>query len=293
MPSPRADAHAPLTPHPIHLGVSFRLPGDTFPYAKSAEWIAGHGFTGVMLGTDPAWTEAETAEIGDVYARHNLAIWEVASYTSVIDQDEAKRRRNIDAVKRRMQQAALLGARCVATTSGTANEPSPHPETRTQRSWDLLIAATREILDVTPDGVAFCLEAWPPTLIYDIPTYARFFAEIDDPRVGMIFDPANLVTIDTSFHTGKQIDQTFDAVGDRVIAAHCKDLEWVSGFSQTALKEVVPGRSVLDYSTFLRRAAAHHHEVPLIIEHLADPAEVEEAAAHIRAVAAVNGLTIA
>jgi len=157
----------------------------------------------------------------------------------------------------------------------------------------MLIAATREILEVTPEGVAFCMEAWPPTLVYDIPTYERFFAEIDDPRVGMIFDPANLVTTDTYFETGRQIEQTFDTLGDRFVAAHCKDIEWVSGFSQTALKEVVPGRSVLDYGTFLRRTAALDHEMPLIIEHLADPLDVEEAAAHIRAVAAEHGLAFA
>lgn len=278
---------------PIQLGVSFTLPGDSFPFARSAAWIAERGFTGVMLGTDPAWSDAETAQIGEVYAQHGLAIYEVASYTSVIDRDEAKRRRNINAIKRRMQQAAILGAPCVATTSGTANEPAPHPETRTQASWDLLIAATREILEVTPEGVSFCMEAWPPTLVYDIPTYQRFFAEIDDPRVGMIFDPANLVTVDTYYQTGHQIEETFDALSDRFVAAHCKDIEWVSGFSQTALKEVVPGRSVLDYGVFLRRTAALDHPMPLIIEHLADPADVEEAAAYIRSVAAAEGLSFA
>lgn len=282
------------TPHrPLRLGVSFRLPDDPFPYERTAAWIAEHAFSGVMLGTDPDWTDAETAQVGEVYARQGLEIFEVAAYTSVIDRDEAKRRRNIDAIKRRMRQAELVGARCVASTSGTANEPAPHPETRTPASWAMLIAATREILDVTPEGVSFCMEAWPPTLVYDIPTYQRFFAEIDDPRVGMIFDPANLVTTDTYFATGAQIDETFDALGDRFVAAHCKDIEWVSGFSQTALKEVVPGRSVLDYGTFLRRTAALGHEMPLIIEHLADPLEVEEAAAYIRAVAAANGLTFA
>ncbi|MGB3327867.1 MAG: sugar phosphate isomerase/epimerase family protein [Thermomicrobiales bacterium] len=278
---------------PLRLGVSFRLPGDIFPFERSASWIAEHAFTCVMLGTDPEWTDAETALGGEVYARQGLEIVEVAAYTSMIDRDEARRRRNIDAIKRRMRHAEILGARCVASTSGTANEPAPDPQTRTQASWDLLIAATREILDVTPDGVSFCMEAWPPTLIYDIPTYERFFAEIDDPRVGMIFDPANLVTTDSYYRTGEQIAETFDALGERFVAAHCKDIEWVSGFSQTALKEVVPGRSVLDYDTFLRRTAALDHEMPLLIEHLADPLDVEEAAAHIRSVAAAEGLRFA
>ncbi len=277
----------------LKLGLGFILPGDTAPFARTAEWTKEHGFSGIMIGTNPDWSDEETARLGETFASYELEIFELGSYTSVIHEDPITRRRNIDAIKRRTEQAAIIGARCVATTSGTPAEPAPHPATRTQASWDLLVEATREILDVLPEGVSFCLEAWPQTVLYDIPTFTRFYAEIDDPRVGMIFDPANLMTTDNYYATGDMIDATFDALGDRFIASHCKDIEWVSGFSQTALKEVVPGRGSLDYPTFLRRAATLGHDLPLIVEHLGDPEDVIEASAYIRRQAEETGITIA
>ncbi|MGI8483935.1 MAG: sugar phosphate isomerase/epimerase family protein, partial [Thermomicrobiales bacterium] len=231
--------------------------------------------------------------VGETFAAHGLAVFEVGAYTSLIHADPAIRRRNIDSVKRRIEQAVILGSPCVATTSGTLLDLGPHPKTRTQECWDSLLEATAEILDAAPADMRFSMEAWPPTVLYDIPTFQCFYAEAKDPRLGMVFDPANLVTTDNYFHTGAMIDATFDALGDRFVVAHCKDIEWVSGYSQTALKEVVPGRGSLDYPTFLRRTAELGRELPLIIEHLSSPVDIEEAVAYIRQQATAADLQLA
>ncbi|MGI8482887.1 MAG: sugar phosphate isomerase/epimerase family protein, partial [Thermomicrobiales bacterium] len=238
-----------MSSQPLKIGLGFTLPGDTAPFERTASWMQERGFSGVMLGPDPAWSDEETARVGETFAAHGLAVFEVATYTSLIHADAAIRRRNIDAVKRKVEQAVILGSSCVATTSGTPLDLGPHPKTRTPECWDSLLEATAEILDAAPAGIRFSMEAWPPTVLYDIPTFHRFYAEAKDSRLGMVFDPANLVTIDNYFQTGAMIGATFEALGDRFAVAHCKDIEWVSGYSQTALKEVVPGRGSLDYAT--------------------------------------------
>ncbi len=276
----------------LKLGLGFTLPGDTAPFGRTAAWMQERGFSGVMLGPDPAWSDEQTARVGETFATHRLAVFEVGAYTSLIHGDPAIRRRNIDTVKRKIAQAVILGSTCVATTSGTAMDLGPHPATRTRQGWDMLLDATAEILASAPADMRFCMEAWPPTVLYDIPTFQRFYAEANDARLGMVFDPANLVTTDNYFQTGIMIDETFNALGDRFVVAHCKDIEWVADYSQTALKEVVPGRGSLDYATFLRRTAASGREMPLIIEHLSSPADVEEALTYIRRQAEECGLTV-
>ncbi len=277
----------------LKIGLGFTLPGDTAPFVRTAAWMQERGIAGVMLGPDPAWSDEKTALVGETLAAHGLAVFEVGAYTSLIHGDPAIRRHNIDAVKRKIQQAVILGSSCVATTSGTSIDLGPHPTTRTRQSWALLLDATAEILASAPADMRFCMEAWPPTVLYDIPTFQRFYAEANDPRLGMVFDPANLVTTDNYFRTGTMIDETFDALGDRFVVAHCKDIEWVSGYSQTALKEVVPGGGTLDYPAFLRRTASFGRELPLIIEHLGSPADVDEALAYIRRQAGECGLAVA
>lgn len=276
----------------LKLGLGFTLPGDTAPFGRTAAWMQERGFSGVMLGPDPDWSDEQTARVGETFAAHRLAVFEVGAYTSLIHGDPAIRRRNIDAVKRKIEQAVILGSTCVATTSGTAIDLGPHPATRTRQGWDMLLDATAEILASAPADMRFCMEAWPPTVLYDIPAFQRFYAEANDARLGMVFDPANLVTTDNYFQTGIMIDETFDALGDRFVVAHCKDIEWVAGYSQTALKEVVPGRGALDYAAILRRTAAFGRELPLIIEHLGSPADVDEALTYIRQQAEECGLTV-
>lgn len=267
---------------PLNLGAGFTLPGDSAPFERTAEWLREQNFSGVMLGLDPAWSDEETKRVGESFADRGISIHEVAAYTSLIHEDAKTRRENIDNVKRRIEQASIVGALCVATVGGSAAGWAPHPQTRTETSWELLLEATREILEMTPENVTFCLESWPPTVLPDLDSLARVMDEVGSQRLGILFDPANLVTPETYFTTGEIIDEAFDRLGERFAAVHCKDVSWLMDGMQTGLGETVPGRGVLDYETFLGRVASAGRALPLIIEHLKEPEEVIEAATFIR-----------
>jgi len=276
----------------LKLGAGFTLPGDTAPFERTAEWMHAQGFSGVMLGLDPGWSDEQTERIGRSFADRDLTIYEVAAYTSLVHEDGKTRRANIESVKRKTEQAAIMGALCVATVGGSAAGWAPHSHTRSAESWARLVDAVHEILEVTPESVRFCLESWPPTVLPDLQSMARILQEIGDEPLGILFDPANLVTTETYFESGKMIDDAFDLLGNRFVAVHCKDIIWLMEGMQTGLGETVPGRGILNYDTFLRRASAAPQELPLIIEHLKEPDQVIEAAAFIRRRAQRCGLTI-
>jgi len=267
---------------PLKLGAGFTLPGDVAPFERTAEWLREQKFSGVMIGFDPTWSDEETERVGASFADRGISIYEVAAYTSLIHEDAETRRDNIDRVKRKIEQASIVGARCVATVGGSAAGWAPHPATRSEASWQLLLDATREILDMTPDHVTFCLEPWPPTVLPDLESLTRVIQEVGSERLGILYDPANLMTPETYFTTGELIHEAFERLGDRFIAVHCKDISWLMDGMQTGLGETVPGRGVLDYDTFLNRVASAATELPLIIEHLKGPEDVLEAASFIR-----------
>lgn len=277
---------------PLCLGAGFLLPGDEPPFERTAEWMCEQEFTGLMITPNPSWSDAQTERVGAVFRDRDIAIYEVASYTSLVHDNPTTRRMNIDAVKRRVEQAAIVGALSVATVGGSAAGWAPHPKTRTTEAWDLLLDATHEILDATPDTVSFCLEPWPPTVLPDLDSLVRVVDEVEDDRLGILFDPANLVTPETYFTSGEMIREAFDRLGDRFVAVHCKDVYWLEGGMQTGLGVTVPGRGVLDYQAFLSRVASSARELPLIIEHLKQPEEVIAAAAFIRQQASALNLQI-
>lgn len=267
---------------PLKLGVGFILPGDTAPFERTAEWMQEQEFSGVMITLDPEWSDEETERVGKSFADRGIDVYEVAAYTSLVHEDPDTRRKNINDVKRRIEQASIVGALCVATIGGSAAGWVPHPKTATEDSWKLLLDATHEILDMTPEDVTFCLEPWPPTVLPDLQSLERVLEEVGSTQLGILFDPANLVTPETYFTSGEMIDDAFDRLGDRFVAVHCKDVYWLKDGMQTGLGETVPGRGVLDYEVFLRRVNSAERELPLIIEHLKDPEEVIEAATFIR-----------
>jgi sugar phosphate isomerase/epimerase len=57
--------------------------------------------------------------------------------------------------------------------------------------------------------------------------------------------------------------------------------------------EVVPGRGVIDYKTYLRNVAALPRDAPLMLEHLKTAAEYDEGRAWIQKNAAEIGVTFA
>ncbi len=80
--------------------------------------------------------------------------------------------------------------------------------------------------------------------------------------------------------------------GDRIVASHVKDIKMQEPAISVILEEVVAGAGALDMAAFVHEIGRLPQEVPFMMEHLADEAEYDQAAAHIRAVAASEGIPI-
>jgi sugar phosphate isomerase/epimerase len=99
-------------------------------------------------------------------------------------------------------------------------------------------------------------------------------------------DPANCVNNPRTYYgTTAMINDCFDLLGTRILSCHAKDVHYTLDARTVGIEEVVPGRGVLDYRTFLRRIEQLSSETPLIIEHLAGEHEFDEAATYIKQIA--------
>lgn len=58
------------------------------------------------------------------------------------------------------------------------------------------------------------------------------------------------------------------------------------------LDEVRPGQGGLDLHTLLRELTKLHPDLPIMLEHLPNETEYDLAAAHVRAVAKVEGIAL-
>jgi len=108
--------------------------------------------------------------------------------------------------------------------------------------------------------------------------------------VAVHLDVVNLIHCPArAYDTTGLINECFDKLGPWIVSCHAKDIVLREKLT-VHLDEVRPGLGVLDYKTFIRRAAVLG-DVPVMLEHL--PAEEYPAAAeHLRRVAGEVGVML-
>jgi sugar phosphate isomerase/epimerase len=92
------------------------------------------------------------------------------------------------------------------------------------------------------------------------------------------------------YNNSALIRECFAKLGSKVVSCHAKDVAWVPA-SQVHFKEVIPGRGVVDYKTYLTELARLPVDAPLMLEHLRSAEEYDEGRRHIQGLAKELGLS--
>jgi sugar phosphate isomerase/epimerase len=133
-----------------------------------------------------------------------------------------------------------------------------HPENTSAASWRDLRATLDVLLDAASEGgVVLGIEPEPGNVVRDATTAARLLRELgDDAPIGIVFDPANLLTPETLGRQEAVLAEAVELLGPRIVSVQAKDF------------------GLLDYRLVFRLLAAVP-PVPLIVQ---DVTEAEAAA---------------
>ena len=157
----------------------------------------------------------------------------------------------------------------------------------------LIVTSVREIIDaVQPARTYYTLETMPWAPPHSPQSYLDLIEAVDRDRFGVHLDPVNLVNSpERYFDTTGLLRECFAKLGPWIRSCHAKDIVLDERLT-VHLSEAAPGEGALDYATYLRELDALGADVPLLIEHLPDEESYDKAAAHIRSVAAAEGVEI-
>ena len=233
--------------------------------------------------------------IREACEKQDVIIAEIGGWSNAIDPRADERRNAIATTCEALAVADELGALCCINIAGsfdTVKSYAPHPENFTDAAFEAVVQWVTSVLrEVRPRRTKLTIESSPWTPIDSPAAYARLLAAVDDPRFAVHVDPVNFILdARTYYATTAMLNEIFDQFGPRIIACHAKDL--LQGDPKTVqLSEALPGKGVLDYRTFLKRAEAISPEMPLIIEHLTTENEYRQAATYIRTIASKVGAT--
>ena len=280
---------------PVRLGGPVFLKSDD-PAALAAE----HRRLGYSAAYCPAVGVGDTEKIRairDAFAARDVVIAEVGAWKNMLDPDAAVRQSNLAYVTERLALSDAVGARCCVDIAGSYNPKywyGMDKQNLSKRFFDATVANCRAVIDaVKPTRTRFTIEMMPWSLPDSPDAYVNLIRAVDRPAFGVHLDVCNIVNSPARFYgNAAVIAECFRKLGPWIISCHAKDLAWVPEYN-IHFAEVVPGRGEIDYATYLRELSRLKVDAPLMLEHLKNAEEYDEARGHIQKVAAGTGIALA
>jgi sugar phosphate isomerase/epimerase len=134
-----------------------------------------------------------------------------------------------------------------------------HPHNVDEAAWSDLRHTLDRLLEAARDaGVRLGIEPEPGNVVRDAPVAAKLLDQLgDDAPIGIVLDPANLLSPQTIPRQSQILGQALDLLGNRVVGVQAKDVV-SSGYSAA-------GAGLMDYPAVFTQLA-RFAPVPLIVQ---------------------------
>ncbi|MCU1490508.1 MAG: hypothetical protein JWM85_1913 [Acidimicrobiaceae bacterium] len=268
----------------VELGIFARI----FPRSDAgevAEAIAEAGYTTTQLNLSsiglptvpPVDLPLDLAGVRAAFSEEGVRVWGLSATYNVIHPDTAKRKDETDRAKALIARAPALGVEVVTLCSGSrdpANMWRRHPDNDSEEAWRDLRATLDELLaPAERAGVRLGIEPEPGNVVSDAGRGRRLLDELgDDARlIGIVLDPANLVSPSTVGDQEKILRSAFAQLGPETVALHAKDVVADGGYAAAGVGE-------LDYDLIFELHESLERRVPVIVQDAdeSDAARVRE-----------------
>jgi sugar phosphate isomerase/epimerase len=273
-----------------------RLGGPVFGDLKDPlAWtkaVKAKGYSASYCPVSPG-TDEKTVKAFEKAAKDaDIIISEVGAWSNPVSKNEKERNEAIKKCKDALALADLIGANCCVNITGSRGEKwdGPDPENLTKDTFDLIVQTTREIIDaVKPVRTFYTLETMPWAYPDSPDSYLQLINAIGRKQLGVHLDPVNMINSPERYYkNGAFIKDCFAKLGQYIKNCHAKDIRLGTNLT-VHLDEVVIGTGGLDYKVFLTELSKLKN-VPLMLEHLKNEEEYDQAAASVRKTGASIGI---
>ncbi|MCA0756203.1 sugar phosphate isomerase/epimerase [Paenibacillus sp. N4] len=252
----------------MSVGVLAHLFGSV-PYKELAPKLAAAGFTHMQLALWKAVSDIDfgrpgrlspglASAIGEEFDKHGVSISVLGCYLNMVDRNEEQRRVNVERFKELLRYARFFGAPMVAFETGRIEGGY------TDSDWTTMKATLAELAEEAEKwGVFVGLEAAGGHLVGTAPELARMLEEVPSSNIGVVIDPGNLMTAENFARQNDVIEEAFDLLGSRIIAAHAKDRMLLEDGS---LGVAPAGFGTMNYELYMKLLNQYKPHVNIIME---------------------------
>jgi len=235
-------------------------------------------------------------EIKEAYKNENIMLAEVGFWENIVDTDEATRKKNITGLTNALYLAEEVGACCAVDIFGSyvhgKGDAYFSAKNFSDEAFADAVDIARNIIDtVKPESAYFTYEIFPFNIVDSAEMIEKLIIAVDRKQFGVHLDICNLINSPRAyFRSGDIMRECVKRFGDKIVAAHAKDIKLKEPALSVILEEVLPGTGGIDMHTFLREIHNLPHEIPVMMEHLSTEEEYDTAAAYIRKCAKEEGI---
>jgi sugar phosphate isomerase/epimerase len=220
-------------------------------------------FAAIGLSTLGADVDDEQVDaVRRAFDAAGVGIPSVSATYNVIHPDAELRAQRTAQAARLIGLVPDLGADVVTLCTGTrdpGNMWRAHPHNVDEAAWSDLRHTLDRLLEAARDaGVRLGIEPEPGNVVRDAPVAAKLLDQLgDDAPIGIVLDPANLLSPQTIPRQSQILGQALDLLGNRVVGVQAKDVV-SSGYSAA-------GAGLMDYPAVFTQLA-RFAPVPLIVQ---------------------------
>lgn len=235
---------------------------------------------------------SEIEETRQALRERDIVLAEVGTWVNPLSPNDEERRAAEKYLIERLALAEELEARCCVNVLGSLSGDCWYAPCAENFDSAFLVKAARvyrriiDAVDVKHTKMTF--EIMPYSLLDGVGGYLSFLQELDRPQQTAVhLDPINLIHDPRTLYNHRAvIKDAVDRLGGRIVSVHLKDIVLDKRELNVHLNEVPPGQGEVDLEAVLRDLSALSEDLPVMLEHLPDDAAYDEAAAHVRAIAA-------
>lgn len=278
-----------------------RFGGPVFgDFADAHSWAEAHCALGYRATYAPPENLVRDAsgihEVRAALAEHDLILAEVGAWVNPVSTDLHEAEAAFAHLIDRLRLAEALGARCCVDIVGSASPTAWDGADRagySQGFIDRVISTFRSIIDaVDPHETVMAFEAMPYYFLDGPRPYHTLLEAIDRPGgSGVHVDLCNMITDPRRFYASADFAaEVFSTLGPRVRSCHLKDLRLDGNGGTVKFHEVMPGTGEIDLAAYMREAERAVDGIPMMLEHLADEHEYDQARANVFRIADQAGI---
>ncbi|HET9778614.1 MAG TPA: sugar phosphate isomerase/epimerase family protein [Propionibacteriaceae bacterium] len=225
--------------------------------------LAHWNFAAISRSTLAADVEdAQFAAVRTAFDTAGLGIPSVSGTFNMIHPDADLRARHIEQAVRLIGLVPTIGAAVVTVCTGTRNPDNmwrADSGNTDPSAWSDLLHSLDPLLEAAGEaGIRLGVEPELANVVRDARTARRLLDEVGlDAPIGIVLDPANLLTPDTIDQQDSILGEAIDLLGGRVIGVQAKDVV-ASGYS-------APGAGLMNYPAVFAQLA-RIGPVPVIVQ---------------------------